>query len=245
MSHIESALYTLDDAHYRKINEKDVISALNIVIREDKIDEVNYTDFVYYPEALTILLKTMSKLDEQYIYTMFNRIIEYDLSTYPIIFNYLLNIKWTSNTDYLRLRPYLLVNIDRNKISELYNTFNLVDPRFMNLFYNMDFIYNNDLNSKYFGYRKSWYNLFYETDEIKIKTIIQYTLYRLDCSTSGLIDYILWLNNINVKDVKLYEKFVEHYEEILPDSSTNVIYNTLFLLNESKIHKSNEIIKIL
>lgn len=156
-----------------------------------------------------------------------------------------MNKKWKSNTDYLRLRPYLLVNIDINKISELYNTFNLVDPRFMNLFYNMDFIHDNDLNGKYFGYRQSWYNLFYETDEIKIKTIIKYILRKSDCSTSGLIDYIIWLNKINVKDVKLYKKIVDHYEEILLSSSPSVIYNTLFLLNESKIHKSNEIIKIL
>lgn len=68
MSYIETALYTLDDAHYSKINEKDLISTLNIVINADKIDEVNYNDFVYYPKALTILLDSIYKLDDSYIH---------------------------------------------------------------------------------------------------------------------------------------------------------------------------------
>ena len=53
---------------------------------------------------------------------MFNRIIEYNLSSYTILFNFLVNKKWISNTDYLRLRPYLLVNIDINKIMEQYKS---------------------------------------------------------------------------------------------------------------------------
>ncbi len=89
---------------------------------------------------------------------------------------------WKSTKDYLHLRPYLLINIDHKKIFQLIDKYNLIDPTFMNLFYDYDISINMEgLTPKYFGYRKAWYSLFYDNRKNVMKTI-DYILKIGDCT---------------------------------------------------------------
>ncbi len=247
MTDLDKALYIFEDAFLNGVKENDIIKSLNEVLEyKEGLSNINYSEFVYYPEALKILLNATPELDDRDIYTMFNRIVERNLPSFDILFNFLINKNWMSKTDYLRFRPYLLVNIDTNKISKLYETFNLADLRFMNLFYKMDFVYDDldkDLNRKYFGYRQTWYNLFYETDEYKTKKLIKYILETGDCSTSGLVDYIIYLNNIQIKQGDKYKKYFDHYENIIFKYDADIIYNTLVSLTGTKNDRIMEILE--
>ena len=249
MTDLDKALYIFEAAYLNNVSENDMIKSLYLTLEiEDGISHIDYNEFVYYPDALKILLDKTSELDDGYIYTMFNRILDHDLPSFDILFDYLKDKKWVSKTDYLRLRPYLLVNIDSVKISKLYVSFNLVDPRFMNLFYNMNLEYNDletELNRNYFGYRQTWYNLFYEEDENITKKLIKYIVEAGDCSTSGLVDYILWLQNIQIKQGDKYKVYFDHYENIIYNYDVDITYNTLVSFNKIKNTKILEILESL
>ena len=244
---MEDALSILDSPFSANATEEEVITALKTFLSSDyNVDDVNAAGLVYYPSAFKLYLEYV-QLDEYEIYTSVNRILEYDLESYNLLHDYLKRINWRSTRDYLQLRPYLLVNVDVNKLFELYKQFDLVDPALMNRFFGMSIVIEPglDLEPSYFGYRKAWHSLYYAD---KIDGVIEYILDGLDCSASGLIDYILWLQKVPFKDFpsdqhkKLYEVMSKYYFDIFEQSpDVTLVLDILGKLNIGKRQRAQEI----
>lgn len=227
---INDAYYVLDAPYHRKTAEDIVINALKKLIENNKFD-FDIVGLVYYPKAFKLLLENITEIDESNITTLFNRIIEYDLEVYNILVEYLKNKKWKSSNDHLRLRPYLLKNINVGRINEIFNLFNLYDPKFLYNFYQINTI--DIINSDYYGYRHAWYDIFYGDQDTVLKTI-KYIIEHNECTQSGLIDYIIWLNDIEPKVGNIYIKYYDHYKSLLKNAEVKTIYYTLVGLNENK-----------
>jgi len=227
---INDPYYVLDAPYHRNTPEDIVINALKKLIVNKEFD-FDIVGLVYYPEAFKLLLEHIPEIDDSNITTLFNRIIEYNLDVYNILVEYLKNKKWKSKNNHLRLRPYILKNINVYRINEIYNIFNLYDPNFLKYFYQINTM--DTIKSDYYGYRHAWYDIFYGDQDNVLKTI-KYIIENDDCTQSGLIDYIIWLNGIEPKVGNKYKKYYDHYESVLKNAEVKTIYYTLVELNENK-----------
>lgn len=224
--------------------DKNYINNKITMYQYPKDQQFQVKNLVYHTNSFKLLLNKILLTDND-IYESINRILEYNLQTYDLLYNKLKEMNWKSTKDYLRLRPYLLTNIDINKIFQLYKEFNLVDPAFMNKFYSLKIpIDNRDLMTDYFGYRKAWYYLYYINLDDLIPTL-KYILDKGDCSYTGLIDYILWLKGID-KESNQYEESMTYYDNYFYENNDyNVVYNLLSELVPEKQKRTNQIYEYL
>jgi hypothetical protein len=239
---MESILLLLDDPVGS--DDDTLVAALDVWLLSDyNRRDVNIANFVYHPRAFQKLISSV-EISEGDIYTSMSRILEHNLESYTTLVNKLKEINWMSTQDYLRLRPYLLTNVDPVKLLQLRDQFNMIDPMVLRKFYQVDIQIDptRDLEHTYFGYRKAWYYLYYldHSDHI-----IKYILQQGDCSLSALVDYIIWLSLIPLrKDDVRYVNLQIYYDQLFfreGDMATQFAIEKVKELEANKIWRTQEI----
>jgi len=191
MEEVESQLsFILNDIQIGESNDIDELARIVRISLQVPIENgSDYTADLYkYPSLLKEWIE-IYKVDYNKTVDLLQRIIEHDCKeSYQIVKDIL-----TSNTEingpyYLRLRPYLINDNNKELRQKALNELDAYDPNLEG----KNYLFTDSSGEEYFGYRKVWHLMQYGDRKNKETIIRQWDTNGLDCTFTAAIDFALW-----------------------------------------------------